>query len=270
MRKRNGFLLLMFLLLAWSCGTDEERKERTVFLAGDSTVADYSKYADYMEKRYPMTGWGQRLPEFLVADSLDQVRQWFPSDSVKVDNRAIGGRSTKTFFQEGRWRALVEAVQPGDLVLIQFGHNDASANKPERFTAPDAYQEYLRLFVTQTRERGGIPILVTPVTGNHKWNEDLQMYNQHGDYPAKMKELAQELKVALIDLNELSMKAFTPVGPDSLGPKYFMNLEPGVYAGYPEGRTDSTHFNMAGAQVVAQLVFDALKTLQLPGQSPEN
>src|SRR5690606_27965643 len=137
---------------------------------------------DYMKDRYPMTGWGQYFQDFFVQDSLGAVRTLFPTDSVVVDNRARGGRSTRTFFQEGRWRAVYESLRPGDVVLMQFGHNDASDNKPERYVNVEGYKEFLRLFVYQTQEKGAIPIVVTPVARNSGWNQG-KMENIHGAYP---------------------------------------------------------------------------------------
>ncbi|MDP3431793.1 MAG: GDSL-type esterase/lipase family protein [Bacteroidota bacterium] len=165
------------------------------------------------------------------------------------------------FFQEGRWRGITDELQPGDLVLIQFGHNDASKEKTERYVDIDGYKEFLRLYVLQTRQKGGIPVLLTPVNRNYPW-EDGVLKNCHGEYPQAVKDIAAEMKVSLIDLTRLSCGFFTKKGQEYSTANYFMNLPANKYQAYPDGQKDNTHFQTAGAQAVAQLVFDGLKKLK--------
>lgn len=238
-----------------------KKKVVQVFLIGDSTVADYTLEADYQSKRHPLAGWGQVFQPFLRSDSLRQVRHLIKADSAVVIDKAKGGRSTRTFFEEGRWAEVYRALQPKDLVLMQFGHNDAAVNKPERYVNLAGYKEYLRLFVQQTRQKGAIPILLTPVARNYPWKEG-RLSNVHGDYPQAVQDVARELQVPLIDLNQLSMDAFTARGQEYVSSHYFMNLPAGVYAAYPEGQQDNTHFQPEGAQAVARLVFAGMKRLQ--------
>src|SRR5690606_37541867 len=106
----------------------------TIYLIGDSTVADYSLEDDYDSKRYPLVGWGQMYQPFFVKDIItDLDHRLGKVDQGKVDDRATGGRSTSTFFQEGRWATLYKNLQKGDIVMIQFGHNYGAVNKPERY-----------------------------------------------------------------------------------------------------------------------------------------
>lgn len=242
-------------------GKGKKSKITKVWLIGDSTVADYSLEKDYSEKRYPVMGWGQVFQAFLASDSLDFIRHLVRTDSVLVDDRARGGRSTRSFFEEGRWSDVYRHLSPGDLVLIQFGHNDASVNKGERYTSLTGYKEFLRLYVNQARDKGAIPILVTPVARNYPWKEG-RLGNTHGDYPAAMREVASETGAYLIDLTELSMEFFTGKGQGYVSMTYFMNFPPGIYQGYPDGSSDNTHFQPAGATAVAQLVFTAMKGLR--------
>ncbi|MGB8358969.1 MAG: rhamnogalacturonan acetylesterase [Bacteroidales bacterium] len=243
------------------------KKPIKVWIIGDSTVADYSLEPDYQAKRYPMMGWGQVFQSFMSSDSLLLVRQIIKSDSVIVDDRARGGRSTRSFFEEGRWSEIYRSLKPGDVVMIQFGHNDASVSKGERYTSLPGYKEFLRLFVNQSREKGAIPILITPVARNYPW-ENGKLGNTHGDYPAGMKSVAEELGVYFIDLNSLSMDFFTEKGQDYVTTTYFMNFPAGLYEGYPEGSKDNTHFQPAGATAVASLVFNAMKDLRLQKPLP--
>ncbi len=232
-----------------------------MWIIGDSTVADYSLEPDYQAKRYPMMGWGQVFQAFLSSDSLHMVRHIIKADSVIVDDRARGGRSTRSFFEEGRWSEIYRSLKPGDVVMIQFGHNDASVSKGERYTSLPGYKEFLRLYVNQSREKGATPVLITPVARNYPW-EDGKLGNTHGDYPEGMRAVAEELGVYLIDLSALSMEFFTEKGQDYVTATYFMNFPPGLYEAYPEGSKDNTHFQPAGAAAVAALVFDAMKELK--------
>ncbi len=148
-------LLLLVLLPATNAcsGKKNEEKVGKVWIIGDSTVANYALEKDYQVNRFPITGWGQVFQPFLTKDNLKMIDHLVNADSVVVDDRAKGGRSTRTFFQEGRWREVYNQIQPGDLVLMQFGHNDAAESKPARYVNLQGYAEFLRLFVNQTREK---------------------------------------------------------------------------------------------------------------------
>jgi lysophospholipase L1-like esterase len=255
--------LVLGLFMAFSAFVPVKKRPVTVYLIGDSTVADYTDYdgEDYMEQRYPIAGWGQVFQPFMRTDSLAKIKHLIKADSVVVADKARGGRSTRTFFEEGRWAQVYRSLQKNDLVMIQFGHNDAAENKPERFTNVTAYKEYLRLYVNQTREKKAIPILITPVNRNYPW-KDGQLDNVHGDYPQAVKDVAKELNVQLIDLTQLSIDHFTAKGQDYVTEHYFMHLPAGQYEAYPEGLTDNTHFKGAGAEAVAQLVFKGMQGLK--------
>jgi lysophospholipase L1-like esterase len=231
-----------------------------IYLVGDSTMADYTLDSGYMEKKFPLYGWGQVFQQYFKKDSLVKVKNLIKSDSVFVLDKARGGRSTRTFFEEGRWSAIFKVLRKDDVVMIQFGHNDAAVDKPERYVNIIGYKEFLRLYVNQTREKGAIPILITPVNRNYPW-KDGKLSNVHGEYPNAVKEVAKELNVKLIDLTQLSIDAFTLKGQAEVTSKYFMNFEKGLYQGYPEGQKDNTHFQKAGAIAVAQLVFNEMQKL---------
>lgn len=257
------FVLISLGFLAF---TIQQEKPVKVYLIGDSTMADYSgdydPGKDYMKTRYPLMGWGQVFQDFMASDSLPKINGLIKSDSVFVDNRARGGRSTRTFFQEGRWRSVYENLEKGDFVLMQFGHNDASESKTERYVNIEGYQEFLRLYVNQTRQKGAHPIILTPVARNYPW-EDGELKNVHGEYYQAAMDVAEELDVKLIDLNQRSMDHFSHKGKEYVSKNYFMHLPAGKYEAYPEGQEDNTHFQPAGAKAVAQLVFDAMKELEL-------
>ncbi|AGA79319.1 rhamnogalacturonan acetylesterase [Echinicola vietnamensis] len=250
--------LLPFMLLM---GFNDKEKIVTVYLVGDSTMADYSDDydpgKDYMKTRYPVTGWGQVFQPFMSKEHIADLKGLINADSIVVDDRARGGRSTRTFFEEGRWRDVYTALEPDDVVLMQFGHNDAAESKPARYVTPEGYKEYIRLFVSQARDKGGIPIIVTPVNRNYPW-KDGQLQNVHGEYYTAAVEVAKEMKARMIDLTKLSMEHFSEMGKDYVTSHYFMNFEAGLYEAYPDGSNDNTHFQPEGARAVAKLVYEAM------------
>lgn len=256
---KKRYYYLLFIALIFSSFTS--KKVTTIYLIGDSTVADYSLEDNYDTKRFPLVGWGQMFQPFFQKDSLKLVSNLLgKAKEVKVDDRAKGGRSTRTFFQEGRWAEIYNNLNKGDIVMMQFGHNDGSVEKTERYVDIQGYKEFLRLFVNQSRQKGATPILMTPVARNYPWKEG-KLSNVHGEYPQAVKDVAKELNVKLIDLNELSMKFFSTKGQEYVSQKYFMNFAEGLYPAYPNGQKDNTHFQEAGGKAVAQLVFNAMKKL---------
>ena len=147
------------------------RPGTTIHLAGDSTMA-----AKRAEKR-PETGWGEALQAHFVAGV------------VSVDNRARNGRSTRTFISEGLWQELLDDTRAGDVVMIQFGHNDESVNKPDRYTPEADYVRNLARFVADVRARDATPVLLTPVT-RREFDADGRLLGTHGHYPELVRALA--------------------------------------------------------------------------------
>lgn len=215
----------------------------TLFLAGDSTIAEK------LRTKRPETGWG----EFLGA-------QFLPGKAV-VDNRARNGRSTRTFIEEGRWQALIDYIRPGDYVFIQFGHNDESVRKKDRYTPPADYRRNLERFVADVRTRKATPILLTPVA--RRKFEGGQLQPSHGEYPEIVRAIAKERQVALIDLLARSETILREAG-DEGSKAMFLWLKPGQHPNYPQGLEDDTHFSPIGAKRMAEAVADGLRELDLP------
>lgn len=215
----------------------------TIFIAGDSTAADYK--AD----RYPQSGWGQMLQCGL--------------DGVAVDNRAMGGRSTRTFVSEGRWAKLIEAAKPGDTVLIQFGHNDANRMRPERYApATTDYRHYLTRFVANVRARGATPVILTPVA-RRSFDGD-QAKADFAEYSSVARIVARETGAALLDLEALSRAWLTKAGAER-AKAYFLHYKPeDKVPAFPKGIEDDTHFSELGARHVADIVAGELARLNLP------
>ena len=142
----------------------------TVFLAGDSTMAE-----KLPEKR-PETGWG----EFLQAA--------FDPAKVRIENHAKNGRSTRTFIIEGLWQDIMNRARPSDYVFIQFGHNDESKEKGERYASPADYRANLIWMVERARQKGIHPVLVTPVM--RRKFKDSTFVDTHGEYPDIVRSVA--------------------------------------------------------------------------------
>jgi lysophospholipase L1-like esterase len=211
----------------------------TVFLAGDSTCA-----AKQPDKR-PETGWGEML------------QQYFDPVKVKVDNRAMNGRSTKTFISEGRWQAIVDELKKGDYVFIQFGHNDESKEKGERYTPPEDYRKNLIRFVQDVRAKNANPVLMTPVM-RRKFDKDGNFVDTHGEYPDIVRYVAKEQNVPLIDMHRKSEAVVKRFGVEE-SRKLFLQLKPGENPNYPNGIEDNTHFNPLGAEEMAKLAVAGIK-----------
>jgi lysophospholipase L1-like esterase len=151
-------------------------------------------------------------------------------------------------------------LKKNDLVLIQFGHNDAAKDKTERYVDIPGYKDFLRMYVKESREKGAKPVLITPVTRNYPW-KDGKLGSAHGEYPQAVIDVAKELKVPVIDLTTLSAAFFTSKGNDFVTKNYFMNLDSGKYVAYPKGQKDNTHFQPEGAKEIARLVYEGLKRI---------
>ncbi|HMU47153.1 MAG TPA: rhamnogalacturonan acetylesterase [Chitinophagaceae bacterium] len=219
-----------------------EKKKINIFLAGDSTCAIKET------KAYPETGWG--MPFVYFWDS-----------TVTVVNRAKNGRSTKTFINEGLWKSIMDEAKEGDYVIIQFGHNDESKDKGERYAAPDTFKMNLTKFIKETREKKATPILFTPVS-RRKFDKEGNAIETHKEYSALVKEVAKEQNALFIDLDELSRALYQQFGEEK-SKLLFLQLEPGEHPNYPNGKVDNTHFNELGARLIAQLVLKELKNLNI-------
>ncbi|MFD9306779.1 rhamnogalacturonan acetylesterase [Streptomyces sp. NPDC060048] len=205
------------------------RRPRTLYIAGDSTAAQ--KYAGAA----PETGWGMALPFFLHKD-------------VTVANHAVNGRSTKSFIDEGRLTAVLELIRPGDVLLVQFGHNDQKATDPARYTEPwTSYQDNLCRYVDGARERGALPVLATSVE-RRRFDAAGTALRTHGEYPAAMRQVAREEGVGLLDIEEQSLALWQRLGPQTTK----------TYFNWTATEQDNTHFNPPGAIAVARLVASGL------------
>ena len=237
-------------------------KVTTIFVIGDSTAAQKDISGGKQER-----GWGMAL-------------QCFFDDNIRVDNHAVNGRSSLSFFNEGRWQKVLEKMKPGDYVIIQFGHNDEKA-PADRHTDPGSTFDYmLARYVRETREHGGIPVLMSCVVRRNfyvkapendddeklrtttfkdgvKMVEGDSLIDTHGLYRVAPRDVAQRLNCHFVDANKITHDLEQGLGTEA-SKKLHMWFKPGEEPSVPNGRQDNTHYNVYGAHVVARLLADAL------------
>lgn len=257
---RKMILAALALLILTASNT---QKLTTVFIIGDSTAAKKD-----LSTGSPERGWGMALQCF------------FDEAFIRVDNHAVNGRSSKSFIDEGRWRKVLDRLQPGDYVIIQFGHNDEKP-KADRHTDPGSTFDYnLAKFVRETRERGGIPILMNPVVRRNfakkparndddealrsttfkdapKLAEGDSLIDTHGLYRIAPRDVAQRMHCLFVDANQITHDLEQSLGAEG-SKRLHMWYKPGEHPALPDGRQDNTHYNIYGAHQVARLLAEAL------------
>ena len=241
LRRLHSLILAVVLVVAGAWVT---RGPVRVFLIGDSTMAD-KPIVDNPER-----GWGQAFPSFF-------------DGNVIIENYARNGRSTKSFIDERRWQTVCDQLKTGDYVFIQFGHNDAKITDTSRYAAPHgAYKQNLLRFISESRAKGAIPVLLTPVQ-RRKFDASGHLEDTHGDYPEVVREVASETHAPLIDLTQSSSELFNRLGPEKTK-NIFLWIPDSVFDAFPSGKQDNTHFTEFGAMQIAGLVRDALMKSDLP------
>jgi len=243
------FKLLLFVFIAvFGCKTvqkGDENKPIVVYTIGDSTMADKPSPSENPER-----GWGQMLGSFFT-------RQ------VVVKNRAVNGRSTKSFRDLQHWQPILDSLKPGDYVVIQFGHNDGKDTDPKRYTNPQtAYRHNLIRYIEETRAKGAVPILCSSIA-RRKFNEQGVLLDSHGNYTLVARLVAQELNVPFYDMQyytELLEEAYGVEGSKKLHLHYAPNEQPFL----PKGIEDNTHLSVLGATEIATIFVNELKKQQHP------
>jgi lysophospholipase L1-like esterase len=236
-----NYRYLILLLISIQCFAQKP----TLYTIGDSTMADKIKPDENPEK-----GWCQVLPSF------------FDLNKITIDNRAVNGRSTRSFINEKRWESVYKSLKKGDYVFIQFGHNDEKIADSTRYTNPHtAYRYNLIRFVTEAREKGAIPILFSSIA-RRNFNEHGVLVGTHGEYPIEARLVAQEFNVPFIDLGYFSEVLEQSYGPEK-SKDLHLHFKAGEHPYYPEGKTDDTHLSYKGALEIAKIVVAELTKMNL-------
>ena len=258
--KRFKYLFVTVAFLLFASAIPE--KTTTIFIIGDSTAANKDISKGKLER-----GWGMVLQSYF-------------DDNIRVDNRALNGRSSLSFINEGRWDAVLKSMKPGDYVIIQFGHNDEKP-KADRHTDPGSTFDYnLAKFVRETREHGGIPVLMNCVVRRNffvkapeidddeklrtqtfkdgvKMVEGDTLIDTHGLYRVAPRDVAQRMNVHFVDANRITHDLEQGLGTEA-SKRLHMWFLPGTEPSEPKGKQDNTHYSVYGAHVVARLLADAL------------
>ena len=258
--KRFKYLFVTVAFLLFASAIPE--KTTTIFIIGDSTAANKDISKGKLER-----GWGMVLQSYF-------------DDNIRVDNRALNGRSSLSFINEGRWDAVLKSMKPGDYVIIQFGHNDEKP-KADRHTDPGSTFDYnLAKFVRETREHGGIPVLMNCVVRRNffvkapeidddeklrtqtfkdgvKMVEGDTLIDTHGLYRVAPRDVAQRMNVHFVDANKITHDLEQGLGTEA-SKRLHMWFLPGTEPSEPKGKQDNTHYSVYGAHVVARLLADAL------------
>lgn len=244
----RGLIACVVLLLCAAVQAAEPSSfpaPRRVFIAGDSTASHYGP------ERAPRQGWGMQLQSFLDPSAWE------------VRNHAQSGRSARSFIDQGWLDGIAKDLRRGDVLLIQFGHNDAKVEDPARYNEPrEAFPSWLMRYVRLARETGATPVLITPVA-RRKFDHG-QLLDTHGLYAQAVRDLAAREQIGLIDLNASSMDWLRALG-DAPSKLFFMHVPEARSPDQPQ--TDDTHFRERGAAAVACLVVAGWKAID-PALSP--
>ena len=198
-----------------------EPEKARIALAGDSTVTDTA-------------GWGAAFAKLL-------------GPGAECVNLAGGGQSSKSFRDSGRWKQVLDA-KPA-FVLIQFGHNDMPGKGANRETDPETtYRENLIRFITEVRAAGAQPILVTSMA--RRTFDKGKIHGELKPWADAAKKAAADEKVPLVDLFARSIEVL-----EKLGPAASDEFNPPA----KDGKTDHTHLNAKGAEVIAGIIADELR-----------
>lgn len=244
MRSKFQYIISSAVILMIVSFAYPAKKKINVYLIGDSTMCLYEI------NRTPLTGWGMPFASFF-------------DSTVVIDNRARGGRSTRTFISENRWQPIADSLQEGDYVLIQFGHNDEAKEEKykDRYTPVPDYKTNLIKFITESRARKAIPVLVTPVT-RMRFDKEGKQQETHSEYSAAVWEIGRAYNTRVIDLDAKSRELLQQFGRVN-SKLLFMQLDSLEHPNYPDGQKDNTHFNEYGARRIAELVLTEIKKLKL-------
>lgn len=234
------FITFSLLLISLNCFAQKP----TIYGIGDSTMANKVK-----PEENPERGWGQMLPLFF-------------NDNITIDNRAVNGRSTRSFIAEKRWDDILKTLKKGDYVFIQFGHNDQKEKDSLRYTNPHtAYRHNLIRFVEETRAKGATPIIFSSIV-RRNFNEKGVLISTHGEYTMEARLVAQEYKVPFIDMEYLTELLEQSYGPEK-SKQLHLHFKAGEIPYYKEDKADDTHLGVKGATEVAKIAVQELKKTKL-------
>jgi len=240
-RSRKGLVGLICLGSALLCLAAVAANPQRVVIIGDSTVSVYDSAT-----LYPREGWGMEFERF------------FNAGAVSVSNQARSGRSTLSFISEGLWATTLASLKSGDILMIQFGHNDQKTTTAGLGVDTAGYGVNLTKFVNEARAKGVHPVFVTPMNRNGWSNGGVQ--ESLLDYCIAMIRTGKKLNVPVLDLEKKSKTFMDSCGNDYTTWFHFLNLAAGEYSTYPDGNADNTHFQQMGAIVNSRMIVEEIES----------
>lgn len=211
-----------------------------IYLAGDSTVTD--------QDVEPWASWGQFITNYF-------------DDKVVVANYAVSGSALSSFKSSNRLKKINSLLKPGDYLFVEFAHNDEKLRGPEN-TAWESYSKYLAEYVETARNKGAIPVLVTP-TQRRAFNPDGTLKPTHGDFPDAMRAVAKKMNVPLIDVTQMTTVLYEKWGVEA-SKNALVHYPAHTFPGQEKALEDNTHFNSFGANEIALCVIKGIRDLDLP------
>lgn len=236
-----------YIILTFLITTVCFAQKTSLYCIGDSTMANKKD-----PEKNPEHGWAQVLQPFF-------------NENVTVINKAVNGRSTRSFINEKRWDSIYNKLKKGDYVFIEFGHNDQKIEDSTRYTNPHtAYRYNLIRFVKESREKGAIPVLLTSIS-RRNFNEKGVLVPTHGDYPLETRLVAQEYNVPFIDLEYYTELLEQSYGPEK-SKQLHLHFKAGENAFYDKDKdkADDTHLSLLGANKIAEIVINQIKLSKDP------
>ncbi len=211
-----------------------------IYLAGDSTVTD--------QDVEPWASWGQFITNYF-------------DENVVVANYAVSGSALSSFKSSNRLKKINSLLKPDDYLFVEFAHNDEKLKGPEN-TAWESYSKYLAEYVETARNKGAIPVLVTP-TQRRAFNPDGTLKPTHGNFPDAMRAVAKKMNVPLIDITQITTVLYEKWGVEA-SKNALVHYPANTFPGQEKALEDNTHFNSFGANEIALCVIKGIRDLDLP------
>ena len=235
---KKNILVVLLGIAALTVLSFKSNEKVNIWMIGDSTMAN--KQAD----KAPETGWGMVFNEFVT-------------DNVQVHNHALNGRSSKSFLDEGHWKAIYDSIQPGDYVIIQFGHNDEKPAEKLHTDPSTTYKQLLKKYIDESRAKGANPIICSSIVRRH-FDGKGNLKDTHGAYITAAREIAFETSTPYVDMEAKTRTLVARLGSEKSKSLYLF-CKPGEYSNRKDGVQDSTHLNRNGALQVAGLFVKEVK-----------
>ena len=242
MKIRKILLPVITIVLLLTLPSFSGKKKVNIWMIGDSTMAQKKP------ERAPESGWGEAMKQLVT-------------DKALVHNHAASGRSSRSFIAQKRWENVLDSVQKGDYVIIQFGHNDEKSDTLLYTEPSTTYKEFLKKIIDDSRAKGANPVICSSIVRRH-FDGNGNLKDTHGNYIRAAREIADETQTPYVDMEALTRKLVTELGPEK-SKSLFVFCNPGECPHRKSGVQDSTHLNFYGSHEVARLFVKEAKKQKL-------